>query len=105
MEIKFRGLRRDGHSFYYGDLISYGSYLSIRDKETQIEFSVIPESVGQFSGEKDKEGNDIYNNDRIVFDDEFETVIEFKNGAFGYEGNYGFYTLHETNLGMLKIKN
>jgi uncharacterized phage protein (TIGR01671 family) len=57
-------------------------------------YEVIPETVCQFTGLKDKNGIEIYRDDKFQYRkhkwyllDDFIGVVKFKDGCFGYECN------------------
>jgi len=91
-EIKFRGQRLDFGAWVYGDLIKYsiidpftyiaaGIGLTIDDPEIGKPIKVYPNSVGQFTGLKDKNGKDIYEGDYYLVNG-VKRIITFDKGAF-----------------------
>lgn len=94
-DIKFRGKRVDTGAWVYGDLIHHDKGCAIvRCNEFTVEssFEVHPESVGQFTGLKDKE---VYENDIVEFclfqgpmgniKEHYNGKVIFKDGSFYVE--------------------
>jgi uncharacterized phage protein (TIGR01671 family) len=100
-EILFRGKRVDNGEFIEG--CYFKRWTGARYKhyiiDWLIEYEVIPETVGQFTGLHDKNGNEIYEGDIIqLVDDSGETIIvvcEFGTARREIYGNVvdiiGFY--------------
>lgn len=106
-EILFRGQRIDNGEWVYGSLItaivskknkSINTFIKLQDAvETNLEtFVVKPESIGQFTGLSDKNGNKIFEGDILKSDmfDSQEFTCEFISGSFnGY--TYGYLLKNE----------
>lgn len=120
-EIKFRGKRIDNGEWVYGWLIktkNHNKAYYISDGNLYNGFGVmqpflevIPETVGEFTGQRDENGKEVYENDRIQTWDgrigsvKFGRVLD--SSAIAYSGFYIRYNEQEyDNLdGALKIIN
>ena len=89
-EILFRGKRLDNGEWVYGNLVRYANgdaeiweifnpdiYTDCRD------WVIIPETVGQYTGLKDKNNKKIFAGD-VLYDDHWEVygIVVFDDGGF-----------------------
>lgn len=87
--IKFKAKRLDGKGWAIGDLLhSYENSAIIVPIEGGGAFSVDPSTVCQFTGLKDKNGEEVWEHDLLKFITEREVII----------GSTGIFLKRETHL-------
>ena len=64
-EIKFRGKRLDNETWEYGSLVILNGRYFIFNDECRVE--VVPSTVGQYTGQTDRNGKEVYERDIVRF--------------------------------------
>ncbi|MCP3806433.1 YopX family protein [Paenibacillus sp. Lou8.1] len=90
-DIKFRGKRLDNGEWVFGDIWQHNGRVDIVDHRAQ-SYPVDPETVGQYAGLPDREGEDIYED--YILDGSYKNPMSGEIVKRHYKVTYkkgGFY--------------
>lgn len=113
-EIKFKAKRKDNNEWVYGyyhkevstsiALQEYGineieeHYIHTVIDHLPFKIEVLPETICEYTGIKDKNGVEIYENDKVKYDYEFSTEI----GVITYNQNNASYQIKGISSSSMK---